>query len=327
MHLDIFKDDAFSLSQLTAALQNVPYAPGRIEQMGLFNVQGITTRAVTIEQYDNVLALVPISQRGAPAAQSEHGKRSIRSFSVPHIKKEDAIIADEILGVRAFGSEGEVETIARVVAQRLEPMRRNIEYTIESHRLAAIKGTYFDAAGNSVSLFDEFGVEAQTLSFDLGNTATPIRGKVMTLLEMVEDALGGLSFSGVRLLCGKNFWSTLIEHKGVKESYLNTVQAASLRGDPRMEFEFGGVIFERYRGTTAVKVGDSDAYAIPEGVPDLFITRYAPADYVETVGSLGQSLYSKQWEMEAGRGIKIEAQSNPLNICTRPRAVVKLTVA
>lgn len=325
--LDIFRDDAFSLSQLTAALQNVPFAPGRINQLGLFNEQGINTKSVMIEQYDNVLALVPVSQRGAPATPATHGSRSIRSFTIPHLKQEDALLADEILGVRAFGSESEVETVARVVAQRLAPMRQNIEYTMESHRLNAILGTYVDAAGNSVSLFTEFGVSQQTLAMALTTATTKVRQKIMTMQEYIEDALGGLGHTGVRVLCGKSFWSELIEHPVVKETYLNTQMASDLRGDPRMAFEFGGVVWERYRGTAAVKVGDDDAYAIPEGVTDLFITRFAPADYVETVGTIGQRVYAKQWEMEAGRGIKMEAQSNPLNLCTRPRAIIKLTKA
>lgn len=323
--LDIFKDDAFSLTQLTLAMQNVPYQPGRINAMGLFSEESINTRSVMIEQYDNVLALVPVSQRGAPASQKEHGSRSIRSFTVPHLKQEDAIIADEVLGVRAFGSESELETVAKVVAQRMAPMRRDIEYTLESHRLGAIKGTYIDAAGNSVSLFTEFGVSQQTLAMALTTDTTNIRTKLLSLLEKIEDALGGLSFSGVRVLCGKNFWAALIEHKNVRESYLNTQVANSLRGDPRMEFEYGGVVFERYRGTADVKIDDDEAYAVPEGVVDLFITRFSPADYVETVGTMGQRIYAKQWEMEAGRGIKMEAQSNPLNLCTRPRAIVKMT--
>ena len=325
--LDIFKGDAFTLTSLTAALQNVPYAPGRISQMGLFTPQGITGKTVMIEQYDGVLSLVPISQRGAPATPASHGARSIRTFSVPHIKQEDAILADEILGVRAFGSESEEETVANVVGQRLSVMRRNLEYTLEAHRLAAVMGTYYDAAGNQVSLFTEFNVTQDTISFALGTPTTNIRLKVLALLESIEDSLGGLSFSGVRVLCGKTFWSSLIEHPMVKESYLGTQAANSLRGDPRMEFEFGGVIFERMRGTSAVKVPDAEAYAVPEGVSDLFIARNAPADYVETVNTLGQPSYAKQWEMEAGRGIKMEAQMNPLNLCTRPKAIKKLTVA
>lgn len=325
--LDIFKDDAFSLSSLTAAIQNVPYQPGRLEQLGLFGAaEGINTLSVMVEQYDDVLALVPVSQRGAPASQMVRGTRKLHSFTLPHLKPEESLLADEVLGVRAFGTESEVETVANLVAKRLKKMRQNIEYTKESHRMLALKGISVDAAGNNVDLFAVFGVTQDTIDFQLDVATTEIRGKILTLIESIEDSLGGLSFSGIRVLCGKTFWANLIVHPMVKESYLATQAANTLRGDPRMEFEFGGVIFERYRGTSEVKIADLEAYAVPEGVLDLFIARNAPADYVETVGTLGQPMYSKQWMMEADRGIKMEAQANPLHLCTRPKAVKKLTV-
>lgn len=325
--LDIFKNDAFSLSALTAAIQNVPYQPQRLDQLGLFgNAEGISTLSVMIEQYDDVLALVPVSQRGAPASQMTRGTRKLHSFTLPHLKPEESVMADEVIGVRAFGSETEVETIANLVARRLGKMRQNIEYTKESHRMLAIKGISVDAAGNQVDLFNTFGVVQDTIDFALDVDTTNIRQKCLDLLDSIETSLGGLSFSGVRVLCGKTFWSNIIEHPHVKDTYLGWTAAASLRGDPRMEFEFAGIVFERYRGTSAVNIADLEAYAVPEGVVDLFIARNAPADYVETVGTVGQPLYAKQWEMEAGRGIKMEAQANPLHLCTRPKAVKKLTV-
>lgn len=325
MHLDIFNDDAFSLSALTAAIQSLPYQPGRIGAMGLFGEDSINTLSVTVESKNGVLELVDVAPRGAPAQPTAHETRTLRSFTVPHLPKSDYLTADQITGVRAFGTESEVETMARVVAARLAVMRNSVEYTIESHRLMALKGQYMNAGGAAISLFTEFGVAQQTLAMALTTATTSVRAKVLALLEMVEDALGGLSFTGVRVLCGKSFWAELIEHKMVKESYLNTQQAASLRGDPRMEFEFGGVIFERYRGTSAVKVEDDDAYAIPEGVVDLFITRFAPGDFIGAAGTLGQRLYARQWLTTGDRGIEMEVQSNPLNLCTRPRAIIKLT--
>lgn len=324
-HMNIFNDDAFNLSTLTAAVQNLPYQPGRLERLGLFSEGSINTLSVTVESNDGVLKLVDVTQRGAPAAPMSHAARSLRSFTVPHIALPDYLTADQVTGVRAFGTESELETVVSMVAQRLQPMRNSIEYTIESHRLLAIKGQYMNAGGAAASLFTEFGVVQQTLGFALTTSTTKVRQKIMTLLEYIEDALGGLSFSGVRVLCGKTFWSELVEHPVVKDTYLNTQQASSLRGDPRMEFEFGGVVFERYRGTSAVKIDDDDAYAVPEGVPDLFVTKFAPGDFNGAAGTLGQRLYARQWERVDGRGIELEVQSNPLNLCTRPRAVIKLT--
>lgn len=325
MHMDIFNDDAFTMSSLTAAVANTLYQPGRIGAMGLFGEDSINTLSVSVESKNGVLELVDVTPRGAPGQPTGHEARTIRSFTVPHLPKTDYLTADQITGVRAFGTENEVETMAKVLAQRMTPMRNSIEYTIESHRLMAIKGQYMNAGGAATSLFTEFSVVQQTLGMLLTTATTNVRGKALALLEMIEDALGGLSFSGVRVLCGKNFWAELVDHPKVRESYLNTVQAAALRGDPRMEFEFGGIVWERYRGTSAVKVDDDEAYAIPEGVADLFITRFAPGDFIGAAGTMGQRLYARQWLSAGDRGIEIEVQSNPLNLCTRPRAVIKLT--
>lgn len=323
--LNIFEDDAFSLASLTAAVQDVPYQPGRIDQSGLFSEDGVTTLDVYIESENGVLTLVDVGQRGQPANPMPHSERVARSFRVPHLKKDDLIVADSIQGVRAFGEETELETVARMVAKRLQPMRNSLEYTLESHRLGAIMGNYYDATGAQRSLFTEFGVAQQSVNFALATADTKLRAKCLEVQEKIEDGLGGLGYSGVMVLCGKDFWADLIEHKGVKETYLNTQQAAELRGDVRTAFDFGGLTFDRYRGTSQVKVPDGEAFAVPMGVPDLLITRWAPADYMETVNTIGQRLYSKQWPTEGDRGIKLEAQMNPLNICTRPRAIVKLT--
>lgn len=327
MHLDIFKDDAFSLSQLTAAVQSALYQPGRLGQMGLFGTpEGVTTTSVTIEFQNDVMSIIPVSQRGAPATQSEHKNRTIDSFTIPHIKREDSLIADQILGIRAFGSESELEVAAKVVGQRLTKLKRDVEYTKESHRMLALKGYTVDAFGNNVNLFTRFGVSQDNLPFDLDSATFSVRAATLDLLTSIEDSLGGLSFTGVRVLCGSVFWKKLIEHKSVKESYLATEAASTLRGDPRTEFTFANVTWERYRGTSDVKIEDTEAFAVPEGVVDLFIARNAPADYIETVNTLGQEIYAKQWAMEADRGIKMEVQANPLHLCTRPKAVKKLHV-
>jgi hypothetical protein len=325
--LNVFNDNAFGLTELTAAIQQIPYRPGRISASGLFSEQGMNTLDAYIEVENGVLSLVSVSQRGAPLSPMAKASRLAKSFRVAHLQKDDLISADEITGVRAFGSESDVEVMAQVVANRLMPMRASLEYTLEAHRLAAVMGSYYDAAGNSVSLFTEFGVSQESVNFVLGTATTKIRAKCLNVLEYIEAALGGLSFSGVRVFCGKTFWAELIEHPLVRDSYLNTAMASELRGDPRLEFEFGGMVFERYRGTSAVKIGDNHAYAVPEGVADLFLTRFGPGDFVEAAGTLGQRLYARQWESGNGKGIHLEAQCNPLNICTRPAAVVQCTVA
>lgn len=325
--VDPFTPSAFNLNTLTAAINDLPYAPGRLGALGIFNEAGISTLDATVEERDGTLTIVDIAPRGAPGKPVIGDGRKVYSFRVPHLPETAAILADEVQGVRAFGSEGTAEVLQTRINDRLTTMRRNIDYTIEAHRVAALKGSFYDANGTATSLFTTFGVTQQTLSFVLGTATTSIRNKCEAALTLIEDALAGIPFTGVRVMCGKTFWTSLTAHAKVEETYLNTQMASDLRRDPRLEFEFGGMTFERYRGTSAVKIPDAEAYAIPMGVPNLFVTRFAPANYNDTVNSIGLPYYAVGEEMDMKKGWKMEAQSNPLNICTRPAAVPKLTVS
>lgn len=323
--VDPFTPSAFTLTALTAAINNIKYAPQRLSSF--FEESGISTLQVAIDIQDGVLSIVDVAPRGAPGKSiSGEGRRAL-PFLIPHLPERAALLADSVQGVRAFGSESNSEVLQTRLTERLALLRRNIDYTIESHRLAALMGNYIDANGDSTSLFTTFGVSQQTLSFVLGTTTTKIRSKCLTTLGYIESALDGVPFTGVRALCGATFFDNLITHTNVEATYLNQMQAAELRNDPRQELNFGGIVFERYRGTSAVKIGDNDAYAFPTGVPGLMITRFAPANYTETVNTIGLPYYAKAEPMDFGKGYEIEAQSNPLNLVTRPAAVIKLTVA
>ena len=204
-------------------------------------------------------------------------------------------------------------------------MRRQLDYTLESHRLSVIKGTYIDVNGTATNLYTAFNVTQDTVDFALNSTGTKVRSKCLTTLGHIEQGLGGINFTGVHALCGATFFDNLITHTNVEATYLNQVGASELRGDPRQILNFGGIVFERYRGTSAVQIADKEAYAFPMGVPELFLTRFAPANYLETVNTIGLPYYAKSKVMDFDKGLDLEAQSNPLNLCTRPAAVVKLT--
>jgi len=324
--VDPFTPNAFSLTSLTAAINNLKYAPGRLGELGLFEEAGVNTLSVGIEERDGVLSLAEIRPRGAPGAPVHGEARRIREFRVPHIPQTAQLLADEVQGVRAFGSENLAEVLQTRINERLATMRRNIDYTLESHRLSALMGAYYDANGDAVSLFTEFAVSQSTHAMGFSNSASSkARENAFLVIEKIEEALDGVPFTGIHCLCSSGFWKALLEDKDAKETYLNTQMAASLRQNPGLAFQWQGIMWEYYRGTSAVKVTDDYAYAFPTGVPGLFLTRFAPANYVETVNTLGLPYYAKSEALEMGKGMKLEAQSNPLHLCTRPAAVVKIS--
>ena len=102
----------------------------------------------------------------------------------------------------------------------------------------------------------------------------------------------------------------------------------------RSGFTFGGITFEEYRGqasdingTVRKFIAPGEAHAFPLGTVDTFGTYLAPADFNETVNTLGQPLYAKQEPRKFERGTDLHTQSNPLPMCHRPGVLVKLTSA
>lgn len=327
--LDIFSGDAFSLQSMTKSLNDIPYTPTRIGDMKLFSEEGITTTTVSIERVGTTLSLVPSTPRGAPAKSNANDKRTLRNLNAIHLPQRDAILADEVQNVRAFGSETELQSVESVVNRKLAKARRNLDVTIEYQRLGALKGLVVDADGITplIDMYAEFGLTQQTVSMALSTDATKVKMKTVGALRLIDSALGGLSYTGATALCSATFFDALVEHPAVAKAYDRYLDGAFLRQDNRTGFYFAGVFWEEYRGkvNNISFLEDDAAYLVPEGVPDMFTTFYAPADYTETVNTNGLPYYARQKMLDYNKGVEMEFQSNPLCINTRPNAVIKLT--
>jgi hypothetical protein len=62
---DIFNSDAFSVTSLTAAVNELPYVPGQAGKLGIFEESGIPTTTFVIERNKGVVNLIPNTPRGA----------------------------------------------------------------------------------------------------------------------------------------------------------------------------------------------------------------------------------------------------------------------
>lgn len=326
---DVFNPDSFALTTLTAALLEVPHLPSMLGDDGLFNYQGISLLTVEVEKQGSTLALVQTSQRGSKGATLARDPRNVRTFKVSHLQVNDAIKADEVQGVRMFGTENQLTPLDYKINQIMASGMRSIDFTLEWQRMGAIKGQILDADGTVlIDCFTEFGVAQNVLDFELDQTTTDVRLKCDTAVNMIEDELGGLPYTGIIAYCGRTFWQSLITHKSVKETYLNQAMAAQLQGKTSAALDFGGVLWKKYRGAVGgtQMVGTNDCYMVPQGVPDLLIGRFGPGDWNDTVNTIGLPGYARGYVMENNKGVDIEVQSNPLHLNTKPRSVIKGTV-
>lgn len=332
--LDIFENDAFSVTNLTDAINLLQFKPGRIREMRLFQPSSVNSLSVAIEMKDNALKLVAPSPRGGPGETRGKRNRNLRNLNIPHFEIDDAIMADEVQGVRAFGSETELEQILDKVNERNAEHNDDMDVTEEHARLGAVKGVVTYADGSTLDLFNEFGVtQIPTKALNIANSIDgTLREKCSAISREVAAELGGSPYSGLHAFCGDNFFDDLLKNKEVRETYIGWSEAKILRegyvspdGKVYSAFEFGGIVWENYRGNDSVGgtfVATDEAHIFPTGVPRLFRTYYGPADYVETVNTRGKRLYAKIYQMKNGKGVHLDVQMNALSICTRPRTLI-----
>lgn len=337
--LDIFNSDAFSVISLTDRVNKMPFVPGRAGKLGIFDEEGVRTTTIAIEEANGLLSLIPSSPRGGPGFEHKRNKAKLRHLNIPHLELNDSVYPGEVQNVRLFGSDeggADLAGVQAVVDGRLAEMMPKHDATVEYGRLGALKGIILDADGSTViyNLFTEFGVSQDTVDFVLGTTTTNIIAKINTVKGLVEDELGAVTYDHVHCFAGKTWFQEFISHPQILAAYQYYASAPGgnpLRDDLRYNgFEFGGVIFEQYRGNVGgiAFIADAEATFFPVGVPGLYKTYYAPADYMETVNTIGLPRYSKQApDPEFNRYRRLNTQSNPLSLCLRPKVLVKGTTS
>lgn len=333
--LDIFNDDAFSVVRLTARINDLPYVPGQISRAGYFEEDGVDTLYVGLEKRENGLALVGPTPRGGPGETIAHGEDEMRLFAIPHFQRDDGVLADEVQGRRAFGTEDQLETVLSRIDRKVERHLRDFDATLEHQRVGAIKGIITNKAGGVMfNLFQQFDIQAPTpIGFALSTDSTDLRVKSRDLIYKLEDALDG-SYTGIDAWCGRDFWDKLTAHKYLKDVYMATMDRARLLGQLEVdEMDAFNIRWRRYRtGAKAIAangnvpfLGTNECRFVLRGVPDLFITRFAPADYSETVNTLGLPRYQKVFPRDDDKGVRLQVQTNPINLCTRPELLFSAT--
>lgn len=328
-----FDTPAFQQAYLTEGVNLIPNMYGRLNELNLFPAKAVSQTTVLVEENNGVLSLLPQSQRSGEASKNKRGKRTMRSFIIPHFSLEDVVRPEEVQDIRGFNTNA-AETNAAVLFDKIETMRNKHNITLEYMRSGALQGLIKDGDGDTIyNLFTEFGITEKAVDFGFTTATTDVRGKIMEVKRHIEDQLLGETMTGVRALCSEEWFDAFTSHANVREAYLNYRSNKLLRDDVREMFDYGGVIFEEYRGTADDTSGSAQAFIpadtvrfFPVGTSQqTFETYFAPADFMETVNTPGQQMYAKQEAMKFNRGTDVHTQMNPLPMCKRPALLVKGT--
>lgn len=327
--------NAFQVTDYTEELLLVPNTWGLVNSMGLFREEGITQHSITIERIDSTLSVIPDQVRGARNNVNKDDNRQLLAFSVPHFPLDDAISPNDIQGKRAYGSADAAETEAAVMARKMARIRQNHAVTLEAARCFAItNGAVYSPNGTVVgNYYTSFGVTRKEVDFVLGTGTTEIIDKIEQVIAHIQDnILSGEIVQEIAGLCSPEFFSALIKHPKIAEAYKYYSSTSEplrnrLGGSGLYRtFVYGGVTFQEYRGSyNGVRlIPAGDAYFMPMGTQDMFLTYFSPANKFSHVNTIGEAAYMFTYREPTDEKIIIQTESNFINLIRRPQAIVRV---
>lgn len=329
--MDVFKQDAYSAISLTDAVRRSKTIPGLIGNLNLFTPKPVRSRTVAVETKGNSLNIVQTSEPGAPRTRRANNKPSIVDLRVRRIEESSTITAEQLQGIRAFGSETEMKSLQKEVAERQQDCIDDLSATVERLRLSCIDGILVDADDTVIyDYYDTFGfVKPAEIDFNWSGRTGCKKYVAANVIRPTVRALGNTSAPGMRIvaLCGDDFFDDMQENGEYRARYLNNNDSSKLFEDTVFQaVDAWGVTWVNYRGTddgSTVAIGADKVKFFPTGVRGLFQEAFAPAPTFSTVNTMGQEWYSRiVVDRDREEWAEVEIESHRLPICTRPEVLL-----
>lgn len=325
----MFQLDHFNMADMTSAFNALPPVFGRLVKSGIFDERYLTTTTAIVERINGTLAVLPSQDWQSNGVDVLGDERETITVPIRKTEAKITLMAYELAGLRAFGSDSELESFQAELMRRMIKARRIQDITMEYRMAGALQGTVYDKPSGRVMLseYSAFGGSQKTVDFKLGTDTTDILSKCYEVKDHVLDNLGDDVADGVRVLVEPTLYRKFISHKNVQKVYEGWSAASDrIGGDMRSGFPFGGLVFEEYSaylGSTSF-MASGTGIAFPTGTVETFSVHYAPASFVEAVNTRAVKFYAKSKQLDFDEGVTIKIQSNGLPLCQRPACLVKI---
>lgn len=346
LSLDILRNDAFSVTSLRRLVDNLPFVPTMLGDMGLFNPQPVRTREIILYEEDGNIHLIPTTEIGSPDVHQIRDTGRARLLRTKRLAKMDTVRAGELIGIAntAIPETIRLRTAQELTARRLAKLKSDMEATKEMHRLGALQGKLVDADGTVIyNYFDEYGI-SQPATINLNFASTSETDLMMFFQENVivpmELTLKDRAQGGVQVGClvGDYFWGRLMRHPGFRKMFelqaLARAGAADVLYRPNnwRTIEFAGITWINYRGSTngEIAIPAADAIFFPIGATDVFDVYWAPGETLLDITEPGRPEYSYlQPDVRTAMPEKLDIflRSYPLYACIYPKCLIRMTTS
>lgn len=326
--IDIFRDDTFSMTSMTEALEKV-YAPtSDMINSGMFTPNPINTPHLLFDMKERHFNILPVLERGAPLPYRTFSKGARIAFDTFKIGEGAKLRASELAYLLQFGTADKMIAGAqREIAVRQQALLTDIDATLEHMALAAVDGRLIDKDGTViVDFFDAFGLTRNpTVDFALATLKDgDLKEKItQTVNRPMRRSAAGARFSTIEGWCGDAAWDALLKNPEVRESQKNRRESGLENNSNLVEIiDFGGVKWRNYvqDAEGKLKIDDDEIKFIPGGKGNtVFQDVRAPGETFDDLGTFGREIYSRVLlDEKRNEGIELEAMTYRLLLCTRP---------
>lgn len=329
------------LTDYTDEILLIPNTWGLVNSMGIFSTESVSQHTITFDRTEEGISLLTDKRRGERSVYGSDENNKTYTAYVPHFPFDDRITVEDIQGVRRNGTADQEETVADVRAKKLRQMRKNHAITLEKARMNAIMGLSYapNGTGDVTNWYAEFGLTQKVVNSDLGTASTNVIETNEEAIAHIQDNVqDGSVIEDIVVLCSAQYFSNLVKQAGVQEAYkqyLNANQGGNQVLRDRLgtglyrTFNHGGLTYVEYRGsyggTPLIPAGE--AFALPRGEAELFVTYFSPAHKLSLANTLGEEAYAFEYPTGNDTGWELESESNHISVPRKPEIIVKLTDA
>ena len=326
----------FQVQDWTQELAMVPNIRTPLSDLGIFRQEAISQTTVAFEQTFGTLGLIGDVHRGGNVLANKDETRKIHTYAVPYHKVIDYITQADVMGQRAYGSADAAETKAAVMERKMIRMKRSALMTEEYAKFYAITQGKIWSPNATVahdSFYTDFSVTRKEVDFAFSTVTTDVLAKIEEVIAHIQDnALSGDSYTGVVALCSPEFFSALISHAKVVQAYqfYSSTQEPlrnRLGGATTLyrEFVYGGCLFREIRdGVNGSRfIPANEAYFLPTGTQDTFVSYVAPSAKLDLANTLGENQYLWSYADPKGEKEELELEFSHVHLLRRPATIVK----
>jgi hypothetical protein len=329
MKVDIGEGSGWSLNELTDAVSRKPVASRQVSELLDWEEKGIRTKTASIDVKDGQIDVIDDAPYNGVGQELTIEDADTVTISVPSHTATSHVMAEEVGGRRAFGTEAEVETVEMRRQEHVEFHAESHSLTRETDRIGALQALILRRDGSvKRNLGQAMGKTPTELpSFPWDDVDADVTEYFNELADMLGEQCGSLVINGFLALTTSKLFGKVRANKKRKEE-LRYVDPKGLR-----ETQTNGLVINN----KVTMVQYSNNFIIPRSggrraFPDdkilmlpiargLYKSYFAPAQTLSLVNSVGLPVYMWSKVDEDDFGLHLKSQSNHLPIVTQPECI------